>query len=136
MNIQSVAEMTGLPAKTIRYYEDIGLVAPMRSGNGYRVFDEAALARLGFVGRARSLGFSIDECRLLLGLWDDRERPSADVRKLAKEHVAAIDQKMTELRAMRRTLIDLVGACHGDERPECPILDTLSGAHGGDKKTA
>ncbi|MBI1234376.1 MULTISPECIES: Cu(I)-responsive transcriptional regulator [Hyphobacterium] len=136
MNIQSVAEMTGLPAKTIRYYEDIGLVAPKRSGNGYRVFDEAALARLNFVGRARSLGFSLDECRLLLGLWDDRARPSAEVRKLAKEHVTAIDWKMAELRAMRHTLIDLIGACHGDHRPDCPILDTLSGARSGEKKSA
>lgn len=127
MNIQSVAEMTGLPAKTIRYYEDIGLVAPKRSGNGYRVFDEAALARLGFVGRARSLGFSLDECRLLLGLWDDRARASSEVRDLARQHIGEIDRKLAELRDMRRTLSELVQSCHGDDRPNCPIIETLSG---------
>ncbi|MCF8880993.1 Cu(I)-responsive transcriptional regulator [Hyphobacterium sp. SN044] len=127
MNIQSVAEMTGLPAKTIRYYEDIGLVAPKRSGNGYRVFDEAALARLNFVGRARSLGFSLDECRLLLGLWDDRARASSEVRDLARQHIGEIDRKLAELRDMRRTLSELVQSCHGDDRPNCPIIETLSG---------
>lgn len=127
MNIQSVAEMTGLPAKTIRYYEDIGLVAPKRSGNGYRVFDEAALARLGFVGRARSLGFSLDACRLLLGLWDDRARASSEVRDLAGQHIGEIDRKLAELRDMRRTLSELVQSCHGDDRPDCPIIETLSG---------
>jgi MerR family copper efflux transcriptional regulator len=127
MNIQSVAEMTGLPAKTIRYYEDIGLVAPKRSGNGYRVFDEAALARLGFVGRARSLGFSLDECWLLLGLWDDRARASSEVRDLARQHIGEIDRKLAELRDMRRTLSELVQSCHGDDRPNCPIIETLSG---------
>jgi len=127
MNIQSVAERTGLPAKTIRYYEAIGLVAPKRSGNGYRVFDEAALARLGFVGRARSLGFSLDDCRLLLGLWDDRARASSEVRDLARQHIGDIDRKLAELRDMRRTLSELVQSCHGDDRPDCPIIETLSG---------
>jgi Cu(I)-responsive transcriptional regulator len=127
MNIGQVAARAGLPAKTIRYYEDIGLIAPARDANGYRVFDEADLHRLAFLGRARALGFSIEECRTLLALYADRGRASADVKRVAEDHLTRIDAKIDELRAMRETLADLVTACHGDDRPDCPILKDLAG---------
>lgn len=128
MNIGVVAERSGLPAKTIRYYEDIGLVRPGRTGNGYRSFGESDLHKLTFLGRARALGFSIEDCRTLLGLYEDESRESAQVKALAEEHLAAIDEKIAQLRGMRETLSVLVNACHGDHRPDCPILSDLSGA--------
>lgn len=127
MNIGDVAERTGLPAKTIRYYEDIGLVAPDRLANGYRDFTEAHVHKLGFLARARSLGFSIEDCRDLLALWEDRERASGDVRRIAQGHLARIEEKIAELEGMRDTLAQLVRACHGDARPDCPILADLEG---------
>lgn len=127
MNIGEVAERSGLPPKTIRYYEDIGLIRPLRGANGYRDFAEADMHRLAFLGRARSLGFSIDECRALMALWQDRERASADVRQVAEEHLAGIDRKIAELQGMRDVLAELVHRCHGDDRPDCPILDDLAG---------
>lgn len=127
MNIGQVAEQTGLPAKTIRYYEDIGLVTPLREANGYRVFAESDAHKLAFLGRARALGFSIEGCRNLLALWEDRSRASADVRSIAKEHLAEIEQKITALAAMRDTLAELVRECAGDNRPDCPILKGLEG---------
>ena len=130
MNIGDVARRSGLPAKTIRYYEDIGLIRPQRAENGYRAFRESDLAKLAFVGRARSLGFSIEECRTLLALWEDRARASAEVKRIAQEHLADIDRKLAELQAMRRTLSHLVGACAGDDRPDCPILEGLAGEGG------
>ena len=131
MNIGAVARASGLPAKTIRYYEDIGLIAPQRCANGYRDFNEADLNLLAFIGRARGLGFSIEECRALLSLWRDRARASADVKELAGRHLADIDTKMAELRAMRDTLSELMAACHGDDRPDCPILAGLAGGSAG-----
>ena len=110
MNIGEVAEASGLPAKTIRYYEDIGLVRPLRSEN-----------------RARSLGFSIEDCRTLLSLYEDRDRASADVKAVAEEHLARIERKIEELQSLRSTLVHLVSSCHGDRRPDCPILDGLAG---------
>ena len=127
MNIGEAAEKSGLPAKTIRYYEDIGLVAPDRSENGYRTFSEQDLHKLAFVQRARSLGFSIEECRALLSLYNDRERASADVKALAKAHLDQIEEKISNLQAMQKTLSDLVCKCNGDDRPDCPILDGLAG---------
>lgn len=127
MNIGEVAERTGLPAKTIRYYEEIGLIQPLRGANGYRAFRESDAQKLNFLGRARGLGFSIEECRDLLALWEDRGRASADVRRIAQGHLARIEAKITELTAMRGTLSDLVRTCHGDNRPECPILAGLAG---------
>jgi Cu(I)-responsive transcriptional regulator len=127
VNISSAAELTGLPAKTIRYYEEIGLVEPTRSGNGYRTYSEQHLHRLVFLQRARSLGFSIEECRLLLSLYDDKQRASSDVKQIAQEKVAEIDRKIGELTSMRATLAHLAETCHGDERPDCPILDDLAG---------
>lgn len=128
MNIGDVALKTGLPAKTIRYYEDIGLVAPRRDANGYRVFSERDVNKLAFLGRARSLGFTIEDCRRLLELWEDRGRASADVKRLAAGHLKRIDEKIEELGHMRRALAALVEACAGDERPDCPILQDLAGA--------
>jgi len=128
MNIGDVADASGLPAKTIRYYEDIRLVRPARGENGYRHFSEADLHKLTFLGRARSLGFSIGECRTLLSLYEDRTRASSDVKRLAREHVSGISRKIAELEAMRSTLEGLVEKCHGDDRPDCPILDGLAGA--------
>lgn len=127
MNIGHAAERAGLPPKTIRYYEDIGLVRPERRDNGYRDYSERDVHTLRFVQRARGLGFSIDECRSLLGLYRDRNRASADVRALAARKIAHIDRKIEELNSLRGTLAHLVEACHGDERPDCPILDDLSG---------
>lgn len=127
MNIGQVAERSGLPPKTIRYYEDIGLIRPARSENGYRAFQDTDLHKLAFLGRARALGFSIEDCRTLMSLYEDESRESAQVRSLAEEHLRAIDDKIEQLRSMRETLSELVSACHGDSRPDCPILADLSG---------
>ena len=127
MNMKRASERTGLPAKTIRYYEEIGLVSPARGENGYRSFSETDLHKLTFLARSRSLGFSLDDCRQLLSLYDDDERSSADVRNLAVRHIADVDQKLKELKEIRRTLATLVSACEGDHRPDCPIMDSLSG---------
>lgn len=127
MNISEVAAASGLPAKTIRYYEDIDLVRPARSANGYRAFSERDSHKLAFLGRARSLGFSIEECRTLLSLYEDRDRASADVKLVASEHLDRIARKIAELQAMQTTLETLVSKCHGDGRPDCPILDDLAG---------
>jgi len=127
MNIGDAAQHSGLPAKTIRYYEDIGLVAPARKGNGYREFSGKDLHKLAFVQRARSLGFSIDECRALLSLYDDRERASADVKAMAKAHLVQMDEKIANLKEMQKTLSQMVSKCQGNDRPDCPILDGLAG---------
>ena len=127
MNIGQVAERSGLPPKTIRYYEDIGLIRPARSENGYRAFQDSDLHKLAFLGRARALGFSIEDCRTLMSLYEDERRESAQVRSLAQEHLRAIDDKIEQLRSMRDTLSELVNTCHGDSRPDCPILADLSG---------
>ena len=128
MNIGDVAKHAGLPAKTIRYYEDIGLIEPDRSANGYRDFSDSDLHKLRFLGHARSLGFSIEDCRGLLALYKDKGRASADVKHIAEEHLAKIDAKIAELQAMRHTLAHLVKACAGDDRPDCPILTDLATA--------
>ena len=128
MNIGNVAQTLDMPAKTIRYYESIGLVTPRRSQNDYRHYRPSDVHKLGFVGRARSLGFSVEDCRVLLALYEDKDRASADVRKLAGEHLARIDAKLAELATMRETLAHLVECCAGDTRPDCPILADLAGA--------
>jgi Cu(I)-responsive transcriptional regulator len=135
VNIGEVAERSGIPPKTIRYYEDIGLVRPQRSGNGYRTFRETDLHKLAFLGRARALGFSIEDCRNLLSLYEDETRESAQVKTIAEEHLSAIDNKIAQLQEMRETLSHLVEACHGDHLPDCPILKDLSGALAGCKPT-
>ena len=129
MNIGEASEQSGLPVKTIRYYEDIGLVRPLRSENGYRDFVDSDLQRLKFLQRSRSLGFSIDECRELLSLYEDRNRASADVKAITHAKIKEIDRKIDELRSLRKVLSELVTACHGDDRPDCPIIDDLSGQH-------
>ena len=128
MNIGDAAERTGLPAKTIRYYEDIRLLKPARGDNGYRDYSDEDVHRLRFLQRARSLGFSVEECRQLLSLYGDRERSSADVKSIAEGKLMEIDRKIADLVGLRKTLQHLVHNCHGDERPECPILDELAGA--------
>lgn len=126
MNIGEVSDRAGLPAKTIRYYEEIGLIRPQRGANGYRSFRESDLHKLAFLGRARALGFSIEDCRTLMALYEDETRESAQVKSLAQQHLAEIDAKISQLQSMRDTLSDLVTACHGDDRPDCPILADLS----------
>jgi Cu(I)-responsive transcriptional regulator len=126
VNIGEVSERAGLPPKTIRYYEDIGLVRPLRSDNGYRAFRESDIHKLAFLGRARTLGFSIEDCRTLLDLYEDESRESAQVKSVAKEHLTAIDRKIAQLKSMRQTLSHLVDACQGDYRPDCPILEDLA----------
>lgn len=127
MNIGQAAQKSGLPPKTIRYYEEIGLISAPRAGNGYRDYSDAHIHSLTFLQRARALGFTIEDCRALLGLYGDHNRASQDVRNLARDHVRAIDDKIAELGAMRSTLTKLIDACHGDQRPDCPILEDIAG---------
>lgn len=128
MNISQVSRKTDLSAKTLRYYEQIGLVHPGRADNGYRAYSQKDVHRLCFVQRARSLGFSIDECRRLLSLYDDQSRTSADVKMLALAKMDQIDAKIANLQALRDTLGQLAASCHGDDRPDCPIIDDLAQA--------
>ena len=127
MNISEVAAQAGLPPKTIRYYEDIGLVTPVRSANGYRAFREQDVHKLTFLSRARALGFTIEDCRTLLALYEDETRASADVKRVARDHLNQIEAKIADLNAMRDTLGHLIDACAGDDRPDCPILKDLGG---------
>ena len=127
MNIGTAARQSGLPPKTIRYYEDIGLLTADRAANGYRDYSNEDVHRLRFVQRSRSLGFSVEECRQLLSLYTDRDRASADVKAIATEKLAQIDRKIAELTGLREMLGHLVVHCHGDARPDCPIIDGLSG---------
>ncbi|MEA1943513.1 MAG: Cu(I)-responsive transcriptional regulator [Pseudomonadota bacterium] len=126
MNIGTAAKAAGLPVKTVRYYADIGLVdAPDRSETGYRRYDEAAVRKLAFVRRARDFGFSIEECRELLSLYEDQSRSSSDVRRIAQAHLEEIEEKQRQLAALHDELAHLVKACRGDDRPDCPILERL-----------
>jgi Cu(I)-responsive transcriptional regulator len=125
-SIGEAARQTGLPAKTIRYYEEIGLIRPARAGNGYRQFGPAQLHELAFAARARSLGFSIEECRALLALYRDKTRASAEVKAIARANLEQIDAKIAALTAMRDALSHLVETCAGDDRPDCPILADLA----------
>ena len=128
MNIGAAAERSGMPPKTIRYYESVGLIAPAeRRGNGYRDYSDKDVATLRFVHRARGLGFTIEECRELLALYRDRERASSEVKRMALDRVTTIDAKIAELQGMRAALMTLAHRCHGDDRPDCPILDDLGG---------
>ena len=127
MRIGEVAERAGVSAKTIRYYESVGLIPPAaRAGNGYREYRERDVQTLRFIQRARSLGFSVEDVAELLPLWADRSRASADVRAIALRHVQEVERKIAELGSVRDALMDLVHRCHGDGRPECPIIDTLA----------
>jgi MerR family transcriptional regulator, copper efflux regulator len=126
MNIGQASQQSGLPTKTIRYYEDIGLLQPARRDNGFRDYADKDVHELRFVARARGLGFTIDECRHLLDLYRDKGRTSAEVRAAVGEHLAVIQAKIAELRTMEQTLKDLMATCAGGSRPDCPILEELS----------
>ncbi|MGV8995734.1 MAG: Cu(I)-responsive transcriptional regulator [Parvibaculaceae bacterium] len=127
MNIGEVATLSGVPAKTIRYYEEIDLIAaPARGNNGYRAYTDEAVHTLRFVASARNLGFTVEQCRALLALYRDKSRASADVKRVANVHIAEIDARIGELAAMRKTLATLARRCNGDARPDCPIIDGLS----------
>jgi MerR family transcriptional regulator, copper efflux regulator len=129
MNIGEVAFQAGVPPKTIRYYESVGLIPPAaRRDNGYRDYTEAELHALRFIHRARELGFSVAETEELLALWRNKRRKSAAVKAIARAKIIAIERKIAALEAMKRTVRHLAANCHGDARPECPILDKLAGA--------
>lgn len=127
MNIGEASQQSHLPPKTIRYYEDIALVKPARAENGYRDYSDSDLHRLRFLQRARSLGFTIEECRQLLSLYEDQHRESADVKELAERKITEVDRKIKELKSLKSTLSLLARECHGDNRPDCPIIDDLAG---------
>jgi MerR family copper efflux transcriptional regulator len=126
MTIAEAAAASGLPVRTIRYYETLGLIRPARTLNGYRVFGPADVHRLAFLGRARALGFGIGDCRALISLYDDANRASEDVRRIAGAHLARMDARIRQLQALRATLAHLVACCAGDHRPDCPILRDLA----------
>lgn len=126
MNIGRVSLASGVSQRMIRHYEKIGLIAPAsRRDSGYRDYGERDLHTLRFIGRARDVGFPIEEIRQLLALWNDRDRSSADVKALALARAAELKRKARELNEMRRSLEDLASRCHGDDRPDCPILGSL-----------
>lgn len=126
MNIGQAAKSSGLSAKMIRYYESIGLLqAATRTDSGYRLYGKDDLHTLAFIKRSRDLGFSLEEVGKLLTLWQDRDRASADVKALARQHIVELNQKIEELAGLRDTLQDLVEHCQGDHRPDCPILKNL-----------
>ena len=127
MNIGTAANESGVSAKTIRYYESIGLIPPaIRAENGYRNYTEFDVETLRFIQHSRRLGFSVKDVGNLLELWGDKERSSANVKALALKHISEVERRIKELETIRRTLIDLTDRCHGDDRPECPILDDLA----------
>lgn len=129
MNIGAASAASGVSQRMIRHYEKIGLIAaPLRRDSGYRAYSAADIHTLTFIANARDLGFPIEEIRDLLGLWADRYRASAEVKTLALARAEEMRRKAEALQVMRRTLLDLAERCHGDERPDCPIIDQLSGA--------
>ncbi|KFZ38112.1 transcriptional regulator [Shewanella mangrovi] len=127
MKIGDVAEQTAMSVKSIRYYHDIGLVKGNRGANGYREYNAQQVSSLLFVQHCRELGFSIEECRSLLLLKHDPKRCASDVKKLASEHLQALEQKMQRLQALHQELSGLVAQCQGGDSPDCPIIDGLSG---------
>lgn len=128
MNIGEASEASGVSAKMIRYYEEIGLVRPAsRTASNYRLYGEEEVHRLRFIRRARSLGFSLEETERLLKLWDDKSRASAEVKKVALGHIVDLEEKIAAMKSMVATLTELVDCCQGDHRPNCPILADLAG---------
>lgn len=128
MNIGEASNASGVSAKMIRYYESIGLIrAPLRTGSNYRVYGADEVHVLRFIKRARTLGFSVEETAVLLGLWQDKSRASAEVKEIATSHIAALETKIGELQGMVKTLKHLAHCCGGNDRPDCPILDDLAG---------
>ena len=133
MNIGEASAASGVSAKMIRYYEQIGLIsAAARTGAGYRVYSGNDIQTLRFVRRARDLGFTVGQMTELLTLWRDRGRASGDVKRIAKGHIEALEHKMKELQQMTDALRHLASHCHGDGRPDCPIIEELAGNHCGD----
>ena len=127
MKISKAATQAGLTVKTVRYYDTIGIVTPYKnSQTGYRDYSERDIAKLQFVGSARRFNFSIDECRELLSLYEDENRTSETVKALTIQKIADIEDKLADLTRLREKLVHLASACHGDSRPDCPILDALS----------
>lgn len=127
LNIGEAAKASGVSAKMIRHYESIGLLPPARrSDAGYRLYGEQDVRVLQFIHRGRALGFSLEQLAGLLALWQDKDRASADVRRLAERHIDELERKIAELQAMQRTLQALAHSCHGDQRSDCPILDDLA----------
>src|SRR5690349_14924471 len=127
-NIGQAAEASGVSAKMIRHYEENGFIPKAgRTVAGYRIYKDADVHTLRFIRRARDLGFSLKEIKALLGLWQSRRRESSEVKKLAMRHVNELDAKIAEMQSMRRTLVNLAEHCHGDHRPDCPILEDLAG---------
>lgn len=126
MRIGELSKATGVSAKTIRYYEDVGLlIAPPRRDNNYRDYGDNDVATLKFIHRARNLGFAIKDVAQLVALWRDKDRASADVKAFATRHIAEVEVRIAELQSIRDTLATLAARCHGDDRPDCPILDDL-----------
>ena len=129
MNIGQASQVSGVTAKMIRYYESIGLVQPaQRNESGYRQYDQNDIRALQFIKRARELGFSLDRIRTLIGLWEDKSRHSADVKKLARQYIAELDDDIAKLQSIRDQLAHLAHHCHGDDRPDCPIIEDLAKA--------
>ena len=127
MNIGEAAKLSGVSAKMIRYYEEVGLIrAPARNQNGYRSYDKSNIHELKFIRRARDLGFTVEQISGLMHLWRDRSRASSDVKRIAMEHVAALEAKQREIAEMANTLKHLAANCHGDGRPDCPIIENLA----------
>ena len=127
MNISRAAELSGVSAKMIRHYESAGLIPSAgRTDAGYRVYAMDDVHRLAFIRRARAVGFGSDDIRQLLSLWQNRQRPARDVKRLAVQHLQQLQARIVDLEAIADTLSHLIGHCHGDERPDCPILDSLA----------
>lgn len=128
MNIGEATKASGVPAKMIRYYEQIGLVLPAhRTESNYRMYDQTEIEVLRFANRARRLGFSMKQVALLLELWRNRSRPSSEVKRQAMEHIVELDRRIAEMKTMKETLEYLASHCRGDSRPDCPILDEIAG---------
>ena len=126
--ISTAARLSGVSAKMVRHYESLGLLAAVaRTDSGYRQYRQADVRTLQFIRRARDLGFSMAEIAELVGLWHNRQRASASVKRIAQRHVDSLAQRIAAMQAMQRTLAALLTHCHGDERPDCPILDDLAG---------
>jgi MerR family transcriptional regulator, copper efflux regulator len=129
MNIGEASKASGVSTKMIRYYESIGLInAPLRTESGYRVYSDNDVHALRFISQARDLGFSVEQMGSLLALWRDRSRASADVKSIALEHIRTLDEKARALQAMSKTLRHLADHCHGDDRPDCPIIEGFAAA--------